>query len=221
MKSITWVIAIAAFLAATSDSEGQTSDIEAVTPSNPAPPPGVVSLCNDCHGEDGISTIRNIPHLAGQRAAYLADEINAYQDGLRENASMHGIVKFLDGEEVTAIATYYSMLGAGARNQSEGQADATPELDSALGPVAAEWVHKCNHCHDDAAFADPARFPILNGQRKEYLVEAMRSYKHRVRRESSMMHAMAYKLSPEVIDEIASYYADRPSKVRVGGPPAE
>lgn len=40
-------------------------------------------LCADCHGAEGISSIGNMPNLAGQRAAYLHREMRAYLMGAR------------------------------------------------------------------------------------------------------------------------------------------
>ena len=37
--------------------------------------------CVRCHGVDGISNTKAVPHLAGQRAAYLHLELKAYQSG--------------------------------------------------------------------------------------------------------------------------------------------
>jgi len=178
--------------------------------------PGVVAQCNTCHGEGGISRTRHIPHLAGQRMQYLIAEMEAYKDGQRENAPMHTVVKVLDEQEMWKVAAYYSQHGA---HMDDAQANEKIESPVKLSPSAQETVDKCNRCHEDSGFADPGRFPILTGQRQEYLVEAMSSYKHRVRRESSMMHAMAFSLSPEEINVIAEYYSKRITKERVGGPP--
>jgi cytochrome c553 len=37
--------------------------------------------CSGCHGANGISTTADVPHLAGQRAAYLHFELRAYKSG--------------------------------------------------------------------------------------------------------------------------------------------
>ena len=40
-------------------------------------------LCARCHGVNGISTTKGVPHLAGQRPAYLYSKLQAYQSGAR------------------------------------------------------------------------------------------------------------------------------------------
>ena len=44
--------------------------------------------CAACHGANGISATKGIPHLAGQRPAYLYLELRAYQSGARSDESM-------------------------------------------------------------------------------------------------------------------------------------
>jgi cytochrome c553 len=64
--------------------------------------------------------------------------------------------------------------------------------------------------------ADPGKFPILTGQREEYLTRTMHAYQTRFLRTSSMMHAMTEQLSPRDIQEISVYYANRPAVETVG-----
>src|SRR4249920_128637 len=44
--------------------------------------------CARCHGTNGISVMKGVPHLAGQRAAYLHLELRAYQSGARDDKTM-------------------------------------------------------------------------------------------------------------------------------------
>jgi cytochrome c553 len=53
------------------------------------------ATCVRCHGLDGISTAKGVPHLAGQRPAYLYLELRAYQSGARGKKVMDGAVEFL------------------------------------------------------------------------------------------------------------------------------
>ena len=39
------------------------------------------SSCARCHGVNGISATKGVPHLAGQRPAYLYRDLRAYQSG--------------------------------------------------------------------------------------------------------------------------------------------
>jgi len=48
--------------------------------------------CASCHGLNGISAAPGVPHLAGQRPAYLHFELRAYKSGTRGDNAMGGWV---------------------------------------------------------------------------------------------------------------------------------
>ena len=69
-------------------------------------------LCNTCHGADGKSPIMpTYPKLAGQNAAYAAQQIKDIRDGNRTNgmsAAMKAMVATLTDDEIEAIADWLS-----------------------------------------------------------------------------------------------------------------
>jgi cytochrome c553 len=66
--------------------------------------------CQACHGLDGIAKLPDAPHLAGQPAAYLARELNAYRTGARRNEVMSIAAKALSDQEIRDLAAYYSAI---------------------------------------------------------------------------------------------------------------
>ena len=70
--------------------------------------------CSACHGADGKTPIQpTYPKLAGQNAAYLAQQIQDIRDGKRANgqtAVMKPIVGPITDEEIMAVAEYLSGL---------------------------------------------------------------------------------------------------------------
>jgi Cytochrome c553 len=66
--------------------------------------------CVRCHGVTGISTTKGVPHLAGQRPAYLHLELRAYQSGARGDNAMDNAVKFLSDDALFKVAAYYASL---------------------------------------------------------------------------------------------------------------
>jgi cytochrome c553 len=64
--------------------------------------------CAACHGENGISTEPGTPHLAAQRAGYLAAQLRGYRSGARENALMNAVTASLTDAEMDALADYYA-----------------------------------------------------------------------------------------------------------------
>src|SRR3990172_2744139 len=66
--------------------------------------------CVRCHGLDGISTVKDVPHLAGQRPAYLYLELQAYQSGARSDKATEGAIKYLNDDALVQVAAYYASL---------------------------------------------------------------------------------------------------------------
>src|ERR1019366_3765782 len=54
--------------------------------------------CAACHGASGISETPQVPHLAGQRSAYLYIALKAYQADTRGENPMSSQVKFLSND---------------------------------------------------------------------------------------------------------------------------
>lgn len=79
------------------------------------------TVCAACHGANGISIADNIPHLAGQRAAYLEAQLRALKAGTRKAASMNAIAAQLSAEDIANVAAYFASLppggGAGKSEQ--------------------------------------------------------------------------------------------------------
>jgi len=78
--------------------------------------PNAVATCRGCHGAElmgGVSPVGPAPRLAGQTAAYLKAQMVAFAHGERLNQeTMSALMKALDGETQTALASYLAGLGA-------------------------------------------------------------------------------------------------------------
>jgi cytochrome c553 len=64
--------------------------------------------CQACHGANGISPNQHVPNLAGQQAAYLVLQLQAFKSGARRNASMEAIAAQLSEAEMNGLAAYWS-----------------------------------------------------------------------------------------------------------------
>ncbi|NWE78261.1 c-type cytochrome [Pseudomonas yamanorum] len=72
-----------------------------------------IPACISCHGPAGVGVGDAFPPLAGQSAAYLAAQLNAWRSGTRHNDPndlMGHVAKSLSAEEVQAVATYFASL---------------------------------------------------------------------------------------------------------------
>jgi cytochrome c553 len=72
-----------------------------------------VQACQNCHGPAGSGMGVQYPALAGQAAAYLESQLQAWKDGRRKgdtHAVMQGIANRLSDEDVVAVAAYLAAL---------------------------------------------------------------------------------------------------------------
>ena len=66
--------------------------------------------CAICHGLQGLSTLPNAPHLAGQPAIYTVEQLKNYRNGSRKNEVMAVIAKPLTDEQIDDLAAWYASI---------------------------------------------------------------------------------------------------------------
>jgi len=157
--------------------------------------------CAACHGADGNAGSADTPTLAGQDARYFVKAMEAYKERKRENEKMAEIAGKLSDKDFENLATFYASQTAVRRNVR------TPL-------TTAQWINRCDRCHGiDGNSTDP-RFPMLAGQDKTYLLNALKSYAEGKRGDTAM-HAMSSPLSQADIARIADHYAAQEPKAVV------
>jgi cytochrome c553 len=72
-----------------------------------------VTACQACHGANGVSRNQHVPNLAGQQAAYLVLQLQAFKTGTRRNSSMEAVAAQLSDAEMNALADYWGRQPAG------------------------------------------------------------------------------------------------------------
>lgn len=193
-------LVLAAALLATGPALGQGAD--------------VLLNCSACHtvGPAREGAVPSpFPNLNGQPARYLARQLEAYREGLRQHPQM----------QATAIA-----LGQGAGAMARLYADApVPDLSGtgAAGdfPEAERLVAEgdwdrglppCASCHALDPDERGRLMPRLHGHPAPYLARQLRAYASGERRSDTMgrMRAFAAELTEAEIDALAAYYAPRP-----------
>ena len=160
--------------------------------------------CVRCHGVDGISNTKGVPHLAGQRAAYLHLELKAYQSGARGEKAMEGVVKFLSDDALVKVAAYYASLDPAQPAPASGAKPAPARPDPAqAGKTAAAG---CAGCHGEAGVTKIPGMPSLVGFDPKYLVAAMKAYTSG-QRKHELMKSLLTPLSDADLENIALHYA--------------
>jgi cytochrome c553 len=72
--------------------------------------PATAQMCSTCHGANGLSAIPNAPHLAGQPAIYIAEQMKAYRSGKRSHEVMNVVAKPLSDADIDALAAWYASI---------------------------------------------------------------------------------------------------------------
>ncbi len=158
-------------------------------------------FCADCHGAEGISTIANVPNLAGQRSAYLYREMRAYLVGARGNDTMNGAITYLSADAISNVAAYYATLAPAQPMMAD---TARLEVDAAQAGKATAAA--CAGCHGEVGISKMPGTPSLVGQEPKYLVDAMAAYKTGERKNDTMK-AMIAPLTDANLDSVALFYA--------------
>ena len=73
--------------------------------------------CSQCHGADGSGVGEHFPALAGQPARYIAEQLQAWQQGLRPPGPlglMPHVASKLSSGDIAAVAAYYAGLPGNA-----------------------------------------------------------------------------------------------------------
>jgi cytochrome c553 len=159
------------------------------------------STCAGCHGAGGISETPSVPHLAGQRSAYLFLELKAYQSEARGENPMNSQVKFLSDDALFKVSAYFASL-------DPPQADANKAANVAADPVQAgkTAAAACAGCHGESGVSTTPGMPSLAGLDPKYTVSALKAYKSG-QRQSELMKSMLASVTEPGMDNIALYYA--------------
>jgi len=169
--------------------------------------------CARCHGREGISTSKGVPHLAGQRPAYLHIEVRAYQSGLRSEKHMLAATKFLSADALLKVAAYYASLDPPNPVSAKGLAAKPDPLQA--GKAAASG---CAGCHGEGGNSKTGGMPNLTGQDPKFLVAAMKAYKGG-QRKNEMMKTLLADLNETAMSNIALYYGlQKPVKAQTPAP---
>ena len=172
--------------------------------------------CARCHGANGISAAKGVPHLAGQRAVYLHLELRAYKSGARGKGMMADATRFLSDDALIKVAAWYSTLDPA----QPAPVPATKPVASGPDPVSAgkAAASGCSGCHGKTGISMIPGMPNLVGLDPKYLVAATNAYKGG-QRKHDMMKALVAGLSEADINNIALFYAaQKPGKAQTPAP---
>jgi cytochrome c553 len=156
-----------------------------------------LSVCNACHGVNGVRINATIPMIWGQPENYLVKQLHDFETGDRNDEVMSWMTKTLTQQELRVAAAYFAKQTWPAR--SAGAASTPPPPGIAV----------CQACHETdfrgAKQAEGGATPRLAGQSYEYLVEAMRRFAEGERKNNTTMMKMMAAIPPADREAMARY----------------
>lgn len=167
--------------------------------------------CVSCHGGrawgDGP---REIPSLAGQREAYLTEQLTRFASGERPGSQMHGPAMHdtLAATDVNRPAALRDLAAYLARAPADPKPEQGQGRSLSVGRIA--YLRACAGCHgEDGAGGPEGAAPRIGGQHFRYVLSRLREFAavHRGR-------VAAVALSAQEQQALADYI----SRLPAGGP---
>lgn len=217
MKKITFLLSI--FLISFALSGIASEQIKEDIKGNIANGEKLSSDCIACHGVEGNSTIASFPKIAGQGATYIVKQLQDFKSGMRENASMSGVIATLSEQDMLDLAAYYSVQTI---SDNIAKTDTKSlELARKIYLGGKKEVTACIACHGPQGKGIPsAKFPAISGQHAEYNANQLKKFRQytlniileqkeeeRANDYANMMRYISKYLTNQEIDALAQYIA--------------
>lgn len=164
--------------------------------------------CGACHGADGNSVNPIWPSIAGQHAAYVVEQLQAFKNGQRVEPLMLGQVMMLSDDDMKNLAVYYAEMPAAAKSVANPESvDRGQRIYR--GGDRESGTPACNACHGPTGRGNPAAsVPSVKGQYAVYAAAQLRAYASGARKSDGptrVMRDIAARLSEEDIVAVSSY----------------
>ena len=170
---------------------------------------GAANACFTCHGLDGGGDGVSVPRLAGLDAGYLQKQMEDYASGVRQNAAMTEVARWLDDGDRRAVSVWYASLPAPPRR-----------IDPSITPPPlylkgdpGRGVAPCATCHGVAGEGVGAGNPAIWGQPAAYTIHQLQKWRNRERRNDprGVMTQAVAGLTDEEIRELAVWLQNAPA----------
>jgi len=175
-----------------------------------------IATCTACHGVNGEGSPGSgyFPRLAGKPAAYLARQMQDFQNGLRKYAPMEYTVRQLSPAYMREIAEYF------AAQEVPYEHSPLPPVSPATLARGEQLVEKgdperkipaCASCHGSQLTGVEPSIPGLVGLPYDYISAQLGSWRTNTRAtvEPDCMSAVANRLSESDITAVAAALASR------------
>ncbi len=168
-----------------------------------------LKLCAECHGQDGNSTRAGIPSIAGQPRTYMENQLVLAREGLRGAKEMQDALRGVTDKEIVQLAQYF------AAQQARSTPGAVDKKIFDRGAAAAKNL-RCGVCHLPD-FSGRAQMPRLAGQREDYLLETMKTFRDKPRAGGDTIMSDALRGVSDADIKALAHYLSRSRSDRAGG----
>lgn len=165
--------------------------------------------CVNCHGSQGEGGA-NFPPLAGQPAGYLQRQLETMASNQRKAPVMGPLAKALTAGEKADVAAYYARLTLPIKAR-QGALPTAKSSDGAWLVERGRWadgIPACAKCHGPGGAGVGLDFPAIGHLSASYMQAQVDAWKNQGREAGplGLMGAIAQKLSPKDIEDVAAYY---------------
>ncbi len=170
-----------------------------------------VHVCASCHGEEGRSTDKLAPSLAGQMREYTIRQLKDFRSQSRSEtdiqAYMWGVSALLTDDQIEGLADYYAAQKPRAPKSVNPKLEASGKRLFDQG-LPAQGVRACASCHGERA-EGAAGFPRLAGLQADYVFRQLRAFRTPLRPHGVVMKDEIAALGDAQLRALAAYVASR------------
>ncbi len=183
-------------------------------------PSAALDKCTGCHGALGISSISGFPHLAGQSASYLNEQLNDFREGKRKDPSgtMNAIASSLSIEDQETVVSYFTKAEPPALPPVTSEQVKNLDAQLKRGQDLANTL-SCNGCHTSGPNLRPTlppAWPAIGGQDLVYIRNQLAAFLSGERTNASTMPNLLKQSNPslttEDLEALAIYFRNLRSK---------
>lgn len=190
---------------------------QANSPAKADPMQQRVAACASCHGAhgEGLPGEVAIPRLAGKPAAYLLQQLEAFQAGDRHHAPMEYVVRQLSPAYLRRIADYFAAQQVPYRKQPVPalSADAMQRGEQLVKHGdASRGIPSCQSCHGDTLTGVQPLMPGLAGLSYAYIDAQLDAWRNHQRSTDGpgCMVVVANRMTGSDVQAVAAWLASQP-----------
>ena len=194
------------FLMFTATLCGSIASMAALPAGNTATGATKAVVCQACHGANGNSANPEWPSLAALGADYIAEQLQNFKDGKRNNPVMAPNAASLSPADMADLGAYFESLVNTGLEADPSYWQAGEKLYR--GGDKDRGIPACMACHGPTGRGnEPAKFPALRGQQSVYVVKQLNDYASGARATGpgGIMPTIAKRLSADDIRNVSSY----------------